>query len=283
MNANGNHTNYVPQDQVSASNVQNLQVAWTFPFPAAYNVPGLAVTGEGSISPPLVVNGTVFVLTNFLTVYAINGETGAVVWSYVAQLNTTGLPLGPLVGHMHGMNYYRGDLWVNLPDCSVLALNALSGAVVMRIRDICAGIPGNAGFYDSSGVPPVFDGDTMIWTSSVSEGTDVGRGFVAAYDITDGQLLWRWYVAPPAGGDPNWDADSCSVNATSSCHGNVSPYVGDWGGMGMTTTINGTTSHPLAGAGPSFGCTGRRYETRRGLRVHVAALSGLERDLQARA
>jgi glucose dehydrogenase len=90
----------------------------------------------------------------------------------------------------------------------------------------------------------------MSLTSSVSEGTDVGRGFVAAYNITNGDLLWRWYVAPPAGGDPNWDTDSCPP---SSCQGNVSPVNADWGQMGTTTVVNGTTDHPLAGAGPSFG------------------------------
>ncbi len=247
MNSNANSTNYVSQSQVDASNAQDLQVAWTFPFPSAPTVPGLAVTGQGAISPPLVVNGTVYVVTNFLTVYAINGETGAMVWSYAPRLNTTGLPLSPLTGHMHGINYYRGDVWVSMPDCSVHALDALTGALVMKISDICKGIPGNAGFYDSSGVPPVFYGDTMIWTSSVSEGTDVGRGFVAAYNLTGGGLLWRWYVAPPAGGDPLWDTDSCPP---SSCHGNVLPVNGDWGTLSLNPP---GTSGPIAGAGPSFG------------------------------
>ena len=82
MNANANHTNYVPQSQIGASNVQDLQLAWTFPFPAVTSVPGLSVTGQGAISPPLVVNGTVYLVTNFLTVYAIDGETGGVLWTY---------------------------------------------------------------------------------------------------------------------------------------------------------------------------------------------------------
>jgi alcohol dehydrogenase (cytochrome c)/quinohemoprotein ethanol dehydrogenase len=193
------------------------------------------------------VNGTVYLVTNFLTVYAINGETGGVVWSYAPQLNTTGLPLGPLVGHMHGINYYRGDVWVSMPDCSAHGLDALTGRLVVKISRICADIPGNAGFYDSSGVPPVFRGNTMIWSSSVSEGTNVGRGFVAAYDVTTGSLLWRWYVTPAEGGDPLWDTNSCP---SSSCHGNVAPVNGDWG----TLNLNGLGSGgPMAGAGPSFG------------------------------
>jgi alcohol dehydrogenase (cytochrome c) len=247
MNSDSNATNYVSQSQVDASNAKNLQVAWTFPLPSAPTVPGLAVTGQGAISPPLVVNGTVYLVTNFLTVYAINGETGAEVWSYSPQLNTTGLPLGPLTGHMHGINYYRGGIWVSMPDCSVHALNALTGALVMKIADICKNIPGNAGFYDSSGVPPVFYGDTMVWTSSVSEGTDVGRGFVAAYDLKSGSLLWRWFVAPPAGGDPLWDTHSCPP---STCHGNVAPVNGDWGTLSLDAS---GTGGPIAGAGPSFG------------------------------
>jgi alcohol dehydrogenase (cytochrome c) len=247
MNANANGTNYVSQGQVDASNAQDLQVAWTFPFPSAPAVPGLSVTGEGAISPPLVVNGTVYVVTNYLTVYAINGETGTAVWSYAPQLNTTGLPLSPLTGHMHGINYYRGDIWVSMPDCSVRALDALTGTLVMKISDICKDIPGNAGFYDSSGVPPVFYADTMIWTSSVSEGTDVGRGFVAAYGLATGGLLWRWFAVPPAGGDPLWDTHSCPP---STCHGNVVPVNGDWGTMGL---IAPQSSGPTAGAGPGFG------------------------------
>lgn len=277
MNSNSNHTNYVAQSQVGASNVQNLQVAWTLPFPAEYNVPGLNATGQGSISPPLVVNGTVYLFSNYLTVYAINGETGTVIWSYAAQLNTTGLPLGLLVGHMHGINYYRGDVWVSLPDCSVIALDAETGSVAMKISDICKDIPGNAGFYDGMGVPPVFDGNTMIWTSSVSEGTNVGRGFVAAYDVTSGNLLWRWYVTPPAGGNASWDVDSCPP---SSCHGNVAPVSGDWG----TLSLNGPGGKRAArGRGAELRRPRGGHQARDRVRLHFAGLPGLERHLQARA
>ncbi len=245
MNADPSESNSVEQKQVTEQTIGSLALKWMYPFPAVDNVPGLNVTGQGAIAPPLVVNGTVYVITDFLRVYAMDAASGSILWTYDAQLNTTGLPLGPLTGHMHGLSYYEGRIWVGMPDCSAVALDAVTGRVVQDVRAICAGIPGNAGLYDSSGVPPTFYKDTMIWSSSVSEGTDGGRGFVAAYDISNnsGRLLWRWYVTPQAGGDPSWDTVSCPP---ATCQGNVKPVNGDWGTMGY----GGKT---MAGAGPSFG------------------------------
>jgi len=245
MNANADATNFVQQSQITEQNVGDLSLKWTFPFPTTPSVPGLAVAGAGAISPPLVVNGTVYVVTNFLDVYAINAGSGQVLWTYQPVLNTTGLPLGPLTGHIHGINYYHGDVWVSMPDCSAYGLNATTGVVDVKVSDICANIPGNSGLYAAAQEPPTFDKSTMIWTSAVSEGTDVGRGFVAAYDVSasPANLLWRWYVTPGAGGNPNWDTVECPPT---SCHGNVAPVAGDWGAMGY----GGKT---MAGAGPSFG------------------------------
>ena len=127
MNSNANHTNYVAQSQIGASNAQDLQVAWTFPFPAAPDVPGLASTGQGSISPPLVVNGMVYLVTNYPhSLRHRRGDRGRRL-DLTPQLNTTGLPLSPLTGHMHGINYYSGDIWVSMPDCSVICAGCVHG------------------------------------------------------------------------------------------------------------------------------------------------------------
>ncbi len=243
-NANANATNHVEQAQIGANNLDQLGKVWEFRFPGSRPVSGLNLTSEGSIAPPLLLNGTVFVVTNYLRVYALDSSDGSIVWVYQAQLNRSGLPLSYLTGHTHGLSYYQGDIWVSLPDCSVIALDTAHGQLDHRITRICADVPGNNGLYDSSGVAPVFYRNTMIWLSSVSEGTDVGRGFVAAYDITTGTLLWRWFVTPGAVGDSSWDATSCPPE---SCHGNVKPYPGDWGVAGTRTRAS------LVGAGPGFG------------------------------
>jgi len=243
MNSNPLGTDFSPQNQISKSNIQNLYQDWIFAIPSSPDVAGLNLTGQGAIAPPLIVNGIVYLLTNYATVYAIDGADGSLIWSYQPTLNRTGLPLGYLIGHMHGINYYRGEIWLQLPDCSVVALDANTGVEKFRITGICADVPGNAGLYATRGTAPVFFGDIMIVGSSVSEGTDAGRGFVAAYSITNGSLLWRWFVTPPAGGDQNWDTDSCQQP----CHGNVQPFPGDWGTMGY----NGNNT--LEGADSSWG------------------------------
>jgi outer membrane protein assembly factor BamB len=243
-NANPQGTNAVDQGQLVAGTANDMSLAWSFSFPSGVLAPGLNVTGQGSIAPPLVINGSVYVVMNDLEVIAFDAAKGSVLWTYTPTLNRTGLPLGSLAGHVHGLSYHAGAIWMSLPDCSAIALNSLTGEPVERITKICANIPGNAGKYDYSGAPLAFYRDLMIWTaSSVSEGTDAGRGFVSAYDITTNALVWRWFLTPPSGGDPNWDTNSCS----SPCHGNVTPYRGDWGTLGTTG------GRSRAGGGPGWG------------------------------
>lgn len=253
MNHDSNATNFSPQTQITSQNVNDLKLAWVLPFPYVASVPGLNETGTGSITPPLVVNGIVYLETNFLGVYAINSANGQVLWAYNPVLNITGLPVADLVGHIHGINYYQGNIWLRLPDCSIVALNALTGNVSMSITRICVGIPGNAGEYDTYGTSPVFYNDVLITGASDADGSNAGRGFVAAYNITNGALIWRWFIVPPAGGDPNWDSEdqvqlgNGSIVNYGVSSGNVSPYPGDWGNMGF----NGTST--LAGGGLGWG------------------------------
>lgn len=253
MNHDSNASNFSPQTQINLQNVNQLKLDWLFPFPSVTSVTGLNETGSGSITPPIVVDGIVYLETNFLRVYAIDAQTGDILWSYDPTLNITGLPVASLIGHIHGIDYYNGNIWIRLPDCSIEALNALTGVVELDITKICVGIPGNAGQYDTDGTSPVFYNNVLITGASDADGSNAGRGFVAAYNISTGSLLWRWFIVPPAGGDPNWDSEDQVQLANGSIvsygvpTGNVMPYQNDWGTMGY----NGTST--LAGGGIGWG------------------------------
>ena len=76
-------SNYSPQYEINKENVKDLEIRWIFPFPEAAtfarNQPGV-VPFEGAITPPLIVNGTVYVASNMRNVYSFDLKTGQMNW-----------------------------------------------------------------------------------------------------------------------------------------------------------------------------------------------------------
>ncbi len=110
INYNLNGTNYSPQTAISPSNVGNLVMNWTVPMPqtdptwSSVNVrncyPNCAQWSvePGTDTPPLVVQGIVYVATNQGVVYALNAANGAQVWSKTVTANyTAALKTVPLI------------------------------------------------------------------------------------------------------------------------------------------------------------------------------------------
>ena len=65
INHNVRGTNYSPQNQINSDNAHMLELKWTFPIPPAteFNEQGVSIT-EGSMTPPLIINGTVYFTSN---------------------------------------------------------------------------------------------------------------------------------------------------------------------------------------------------------------------------
>jgi outer membrane protein assembly factor BamB len=87
INYNLNGTNYSPQTALTPSNAGSLVMNWTVPMPSTD--PSWAQVGggvswqvePGADSPPLLVNGIAYFVTNQGVVYALNAENGVQVWS----------------------------------------------------------------------------------------------------------------------------------------------------------------------------------------------------------
>ncbi len=218
LNGDQFNTNSNPQTQINKDNVELLELKWIFPIPTSASSSkfiGAPFAGQESAqTPPLVVDGIVYIYTNFGVVYALDGKDGRIVWSKAIEFNYTAsrelLPLySQLGGHMHGLNYIDGKIWVPSLGCSFTALDALTGAVKFQIKNICKDVPGNAGYYEAAAAshPPkiVKRDNVLIWAiGSAHEGRVGGRAFVAGYDLNTGNLLWRFFLAPPSSGDPEW-------------------------------------------------------------------------------
>ncbi|HEV2137503.1 MAG TPA: PQQ-binding-like beta-propeller repeat protein [Nitrososphaerales archaeon] len=213
------NTNHLNQDTVTSQSVRNLQISWIYQVPVnPFNIPGVAPS-LGIETSPLVVNGIVYVATPYNKVIALNSATGGVVWSY--QVNVTEFVRDPLWARAYvisSLAFYNGSIYMMASDTSVYSLNAYTGQVEFVLPPIDKDVPGNTGQYYGEKAPLIYRNVMIVRPSTTDYG---GRGFVAAYDLQTRALLWRWFSVPPAGGDPNWDAQAAK--------GNIQAYQGDWG------------------------------------------------------
>src|SRR5438552_3514711 len=69
---------YSALDQINASNVNNLAVAWI-------HMPGRSTRGLQSM--PLAADGVLYYSGSYSRVYALNGATGEPIWSYFPELD----------------------------------------------------------------------------------------------------------------------------------------------------------------------------------------------------
>lgn len=188
VNNNLNNTNFSPQTALGPNNVGSLGMSWIFPLgptdPSWKNAPGAHWSVEpGSDTPPLVVNGIVYIATNQGTVYALNAADGSQVWSQTITLNFTNavknVPIierqtlsGALtpcsttscnknntfwcqaaagstpncvspVMHKHAINYWNGVIHVTGFACELWGFNAITGDVAYHVTNICVNVPGN--------------------------------------------------------------------------------------------------------------------------------------------
>jgi outer membrane protein assembly factor BamB len=272
--------NYSPQQSIDHSNVNSLQVAWTFPVPgASSNYTG----AEGVMVTPLVVDGILYAVANWHRVFALDASNGAVVWyrdlplvknwSAYLQPSIPG-PNGIPLGHYHQMIYTSSVLgrplvWLISNTYQVFALDADTGDIVVNfdpmVHDI-GSIAGNYGIYDVDTPTILIDEQRgiLLFGPSVSEGQSSGRGFVEAWSLKEKQptFLWRDYIIPPQDGTyPGWSLSSVdnmshasvfngtgAVDLKSLSRSQLEKTLqGDWGNFGF----DGKRS--FAGAGVGWG------------------------------
>jgi outer membrane protein assembly factor BamB len=94
INYNLNGTNDSPQTAFGPSNVASLVMNWTIPMPQTdpswAQAPGAQWQVEpGADSPPIIVQGIAYFVTNQGVVYALNAENGVTVWSQAITSNFT--------------------------------------------------------------------------------------------------------------------------------------------------------------------------------------------------
>jgi PQQ-dependent dehydrogenase (methanol/ethanol family) len=186
---------YSPLDQINTTNVGTLALAWkhdTRPAPVP-TVPGL-LKQETS---PIVADGVLYYTYPGPQVFALDAATGRELWRF----NTTGNgPIRVCCGpNNRGVAVAQGKVFVATLDARVIALDAKTGTVLWQI----SAADGARG-YSFTIAPLVADGKLIVGAAG---GEFEIRGFVDAYDLESGALVWRfWTIPSPAEGGwwGNW-------------------------------------------------------------------------------
>ncbi len=174
-------TRYSELSDINVDNVKNLQPSWSFST-------GVLRGHEGG---PLVIDDILYIHTPFPnTVYAIDQKTQAVIWEYTpTQDADVTIPVMCCDTVNRGLGYGEGKIFLQQSDTVLTALDAKTGKRVWSVQN---GDP-KLGMTNTSSPFVVKD---KVFTG-ISGGEFGVRGFMAAYDIRTGQLVWKGYSMGP--------------------------------------------------------------------------------------
>ncbi len=169
---------FSPLDAISTENVAELGLAWSADMD----------TARGQEATPLVMDGKLYLTTAWSKVKAFDAATGEALWDYDPEVpgETAVRACCDVVNR--GLATWGTSLFLGTLDGRLIALDRDTGAVKWEVQTTD---PDQS--YTVTGAPRVIDGKIIIGNGGAEFGV---RGYVAAYDVADGEELWRFYTVP---------------------------------------------------------------------------------------
>jgi quinohemoprotein ethanol dehydrogenase len=176
-------TRFSPLKQIDASNVKRLGLVWSFE---------VGDGGGDQEATPLVWNGTIFTVTNYSIVFAVDVKTGKSKWRWDPEVNRDATRTRMCCGVVNrGLALYNGKIYVPVNDGRLVALDANTGKPVWEAR---VAYPQDEQTLTMA--PRIAKGKVIIGPAGGDRPT---RGYVAAYDAETGREAWKFFTVP---GDP---------------------------------------------------------------------------------
>ncbi|RYX94732.1 MAG: PQQ-dependent dehydrogenase, methanol/ethanol family [Bradyrhizobiaceae bacterium] len=175
------NTRYSKLNQITASNVGKLQVAWTFST-------GVLRGHEGG---PLVIGNMMYVHTPFPNkVFAMDlAQESKIVWKYEPKQDPNVIPVMCCDTVNRGVAYADGKIFLHQADTTLVALDAKTGKEVWTVKN---GDPGKGATGTSA--PLVVKDKVLIGISGGEFGVQC---HMTAYDLKTGKMAWRAYSEGP--------------------------------------------------------------------------------------
>src|SRR5579863_5939204 len=186
---NWSEQRYSPLNQINATNISRLGLAWTYDIPVA---PGNYQAHQEAT--PLVFNGVLYSITPWSIVYAVDLHSGKELWRSDPEVNQQVWQSRICCGVVNrGIALYQGKVIAPAVDGRLRALDQATGKILWETRVSPENMP-----YTITMEPRVIKGGKVI--IGVSGGEYAIRGFFAAFDVQTGKLAWKFYTVP---GDPS--------------------------------------------------------------------------------
>ncbi|HUI21392.1 MAG TPA: PQQ-binding-like beta-propeller repeat protein [Methylocella sp.] len=177
--------------EITPANVAQLKLRWIKQFD----------TGDPFIeTTPLVIDGTIFTVAPAPNVVALDAKSGEVIWEYARPIPPD-LPL--CCGRMNrGLAVQGSTIFLGSLDGYLVAIDANNGKVVWQTL-----VASPTDGYSITGAPLAINHSVVVGIAGGEFGT---RGFLAAYDVSTGQLQWKFQTIPGPGeiGHETWQNDA---------------------------------------------------------------------------
>ncbi|MEZ4830359.1 MAG: PQQ-binding-like beta-propeller repeat protein [Bacteroidia bacterium] len=226
----GNKANnrYSPLTQITADNVGNLRVAWTY---FAKDTTRTASRMREIQCQPIAVDGVLYGTTAELDLFALNAATGEERWKFIPPQQ--GLRLHSNRGVMYWENEQEKRIFYSA-GFHLYAVDAVTGSLITTFGDsgrvdlhmgLAEGLNhpvDNLTVVATS--PGVICGNTLVMGSTLSEGGDAAPGHIRAFDVISGQLKWVFHTIPQPGepGYETWPEGTYQKIGGANCWGGMS-------------------------------------------------------------
>jgi quinohemoprotein ethanol dehydrogenase len=177
---------YSPLAQINDGNVKDLGLAWYADLD----------TARGQEATPLVIDGKIYITTAWSKVKAYDGATGRLLWEYDPKVPGATAVRACCDVVNRGLAAWGERLYFATLDGRLIALARDTGKLAWSVMTVDPAKP-----YTVTGAPRIIDGRVIIGNGGAEMGV---RGYITAYDATNGRQLWRFYTVPdkPGSNEP---------------------------------------------------------------------------------
>lgn len=243
--ADSKASSYSPLAQINATNVKQLENVWTF------QTDDLEKDEEpvASQSNPIIIDGVMYANSAKQSVYAVNAQSGQKIWKFKA------LAEGEPSAASRGVTYWEDGNDKRIlysAGNSLIAINAQTGELINSFGEN-GKVNLNVGVRDDPEkisvtltTPGSIFKNLIIIGSRLPDLYGSPPGYIRAYDVRTGELIWTFHTIPHPGepGYETWPPDAYKYAGGVNC----------WAGMsidkerGMVFLALGSPSYDFYGA-----------------------------------